>query len=407
MRMASIILHAGMPKAGSSAIQRWLGSLRDDPIQGLTPVVVRIGSPPVALSVQRHTAGTTNSGVVVEEMRRAGDDATHVVHQLMSGLDDAAQRHGRIVLSGEALSQPFWQKDRGFLDVLDQLARSHAVVVVYYVRPQDTALEAAWRQWGFRSNLPPERYVRHRAAQMDYLDTLRSVRQAAPHIDFRMRPFRRDLLSGGDVVSDFANHGLGHTLPTAGEEWNSNLGLPLDVVNLLAVAPSGLLGNSPHDNRRFTVVKTALADTDIPTSTAAAEGRTILRAWAYERFEASNHELIRELGWDTDHFISPELDTVGDLSQLDACWRPRASEAELATFFGLFKEFVLSTEHHSAPAEQLRALEQKVDEMRSQLAASANRREAAEQKLDALLNRRAVKAALRGADLVARVLGRR
>jgi hypothetical protein len=90
------------------------------------------------------------------------------------------------------------------LGALDDLANRMRVRVAYYVRPQHTALEAAWRQWGFRSGLSPSAFLDKRLNSLRYHHTYVHVTEAAPGVEFTMCPFHRDLLIGGDAVVDFA-----------------------------------------------------------------------------------------------------------------------------------------------------------------------------------------------------------
>ena len=118
------------------------------------------------------------------------------IEGLMRELDSWAKKCS-VLLTMEALARPFWTGDVAFLSSLNNLARSHPVKVPYYVRPQHTALEAGWRQWGFRSGVQPSRYLTSRSRQLHYHSTLATVKDLAPDVQFVVRPFRQDLLEGG------------------------------------------------------------------------------------------------------------------------------------------------------------------------------------------------------------------
>src|SRR6201986_4879923 len=126
--------------------------------------------------------------------------------EICSALDLAARTAQTIVISSESYEVLFnGPGRRDALAPLEALARDHVVRVAYYVRPQHAWLESAWLQWGFRHEEPPDVWIRRQRPRIDYWETLQVVREAAPHLSFELRPFRRDLLEGDDVVRDFAS----------------------------------------------------------------------------------------------------------------------------------------------------------------------------------------------------------
>jgi hypothetical protein len=337
-----VLLHAGMPKTGSTSLQTWLArerrsALRDRGVQVLVawPWLLHQRRPGVALGPP--VLGRADSRRLGHRLNLENHQAGALAESLFEQLDRAADDAAITVLSSEALAERFARADERFLAGLDALGRRREVRVAYYVRPQDEALEAAWRQWGFRAPVPPSLFVKRRAPHHDYFRTLETVRELAPNVSFEPRPCRRDLLAGGNVVDDFARHFLG--LSSSGnrgpdrELW-ANRGLPLPVVNALRAGESGGLWSSRHDNRRFRVVKRLAADLEVPESEAIRRSRLVVRAYAHETFEAGNRRLIAELGWPTDAFVAPVEDDLSDeelsLPRLDELWAPEASEAELA-----------------------------------------------------------------------------
>ena len=321
--MGTIVLHAGMPKAGSTSIQSWLAadavSLRDQGVR--IAVATDRGSHQVR--VIPYESGSVLSGDFLYGYLGFGRDAG-VLGRFIDGLDQVARDAPITVVSAEGFANFFAPLDAQFVGALDQLASSHDVRVAYYVRPQHTSMEAAWRQWGFRIASPPSEYLEAWAAHIDYLATLDAVREVAPRVRFEVRPFRPDLLLGGEVVTDFSRHFLGvePTVPATHE----NEGLSLDVVNILRSAPPGLLWDTPHDNRRLDRLRPILNAVDLPPSAAADRSKVVLQAHCHHRFEPGNRTLIDRLAWATPSFVPPVAaggaDPLGtqDLSVLDALW---------------------------------------------------------------------------------------
>ena len=340
--MGKIIIQAGMPKAGSSSISIWLerqaGHLRSESGIHVCVAEAREG----VVRVVPHVRGSPNSAPVLIAADRAGEQRQRVIESFAASLDERAESEGFVVLASEAFAEFFWRPDAAFLAALQVLAHRHEVDVAYYVRPQDTSFEAAWRQWGFRYSAPPSAYLVSRDPQLRYRETYRTVRSLAPDVRFLPRPFRRDLLDG-NVATDFDRRFLrGPDAPGVSDSPWENPGLPLDVVRALRAAPRGLLWESPHDNRAMARVKKLVEDLDGAESEDARRSRRILKRYCYDLYEAGNRELISELGWDTDAFIqgAEVTDEAGDLSLLDELWTSRASPLELGLLHQALAELV-------------------------------------------------------------------
>ena len=336
--MATVILHVGMSKTGSSSIQRWLGEnlsfLRERGIDCLR--ARRGGTGPISvLPAEPGRARSQNPFLGV----RDHDDRVTVLRELVEQLDAQASRHDAVVVTNEGFELLVQSEDKRLREPLEVLARDHRVRVVYYVRPQDTWLEAAWRQWGFRHPWRPSKWLRRQEPRVRYLRTLDRVRAEAPSVAFEMRPFRSDLFVGGEVVSDFAAAVLGcHDAPALrADDGRSNRGFPLELSILLRAAPPGMFWASLHDNRTLDRLKRfVLAWDDGPESESVARSRAVLRRYCTDTYEPENRMLVETLGWRTDHFVTPAapaLDVVGDLVQIDDLWSPSASEGERQLIF--------------------------------------------------------------------------
>ena len=247
-------------------------------------------------------------------------------------LQTVADRWGHVIVSGESFWHPFWRGDAAFLAALDQLGEQVELRVAGYLRPQHSYLEAAWRQWGFRTDMRPSGFVRHRLKQLYFDQTVEWADAQLDHVRLVFRPFRADLLTGSDVVVDYASEVLGVEVSGGGVRgfgvW-ANRGLPLDVINLLATLPDGVMWATPHDNLRLDQLRTLLADVEFADSEAAMESRRVLHAFAHQEFETGNKDLIARLGWRTDYFIpTPPPDAMGELERLNRLWKPSASTPE-------------------------------------------------------------------------------
>jgi hypothetical protein len=104
-------------------------------------------------------------------------------------------------------------------------------------------------------------------------------------VSFEPRPFRADLLDGGDPAVDFARRFLDGVEAYARPEariW-SNVGLPLEVVNAIRHAPPDLLFSSMCDNEKLDGIKRLLSGLDAPETERTRDRglscrRTVMRS---------------------------------------------------------------------------------------------------------------------------------
>ena len=207
------------------------------------------------------------SGAIVTDFLDPKNDQALLSASLIRSLDDLARKNSMVLLTGEGFAQLFLRRHEPFLLALRRLAEGHQVTVAYYVRAQHEALEAAWRQWGFRSGQKPTKYLKLRMQTLDYLNTWTWVTERAPEVRFLARPLCQAFLGRTGVIADFAVNCLG--LPEdAGRDRNirSNAGLPLDVVNELQGRGPNALWKTMHDNALLTKLKPFIASMEIEDS---------------------------------------------------------------------------------------------------------------------------------------------
>jgi hypothetical protein len=326
--VATIVIHAGMPKTGSTSIQLWLAAnSRHTRKQGFTVIVApRNDANEIAFTPFEN--GPINSGWIGARAIRSVRAHRQLGGAMAEALEAAAERYGNVVVSGERLAPLFGSKNLS-LPALQRLSMRHEVRVAYYVRPQHTAMDALWREFGWRTGMPPSAFFRADFYPLHYATARAAVRALAPGVRFELRPFRRDLLESGDVVADF----VGHFLGVAGGKqvrW-ANRGLPLDVVNLLRASVSGEAGGAVFNIERLRRCYELMDGHELPEDDRTALSRRILQKHAYEVYGAEN----AKLGWAD--LVPPPQDPqdIPGLATLDALWEPRASPAELAILFRL------------------------------------------------------------------------
>lgn len=351
--MGTILLHAGLPKTGSSSIQNWLkrNQVKLQDAGWALLAEDRRDTAPTAAAQRRvrlcvHKSGIlSGSNFITRYFLRTTTDnqRERIVGQFVEKLERLVQTHGKVILSTEGLGLPILRLDERWLKGLETLTDHHEVRLAVYVRPQDSAIEAAWRQWGFRSHLSeqPSSYIARRARLLHYWNTVEGIERIAPKLCLSPRPFRGDLLDGGSVVKDFVARFIGTDVPFLDEDseiW-ANRGLPLDIINLLSHAEAGRFWKGSNDNHNFKKFKSLFSGLRIEDSPEVTESRVVLNRYCYDLFEPGNRKLIEAYGWATEHFVAPlaadPSPSQADLSQIDQLWKPRANATELEVLFHL------------------------------------------------------------------------
>ena len=338
--MAAIVIHAGMPKTGSTSVQRWIIDnrdrlRRDHGVQALVASSRTRRNPTDEIRLEPYESGRLNSGPLVKAWYAAGRSPA-IARRFIDDLAAAAERDATVLVTAEGLSQVFWRVDKTFLLGFEELAQRHDVRVAYYVRPQHTAIESNWREAGYKQGLPPSEYVLEQTQWgLHYLRTLDVVDQLAPSIGFVMRPFRTDLLDGANPVEDFLHRFL--SLEEDCPNVHENPGLPLRVVNLLRCAPEDWFwsGDGQAETYPRRKLRKVLGGLELGDSSDIRRSRLILQQYCHEVFEAENRELIDRLQWSTAELVprAPQLEGEWDLADLDILWAPDASEAERALVY--------------------------------------------------------------------------
>lgn len=331
--MAKIIIHAGMPKTGSTSLQRWLSDNAEQ-LQARAGVQILVATnrtrrnPTRRVQLEPYESGTINSGLVLRAWGLS-HFAPEVPLRFLTELDELASQFGSVLVTAEGLSRFLWAGDEQVLGGFQDLARRHTVRVAYYVRPQHTALEAMWKEDGFLRSPGPHEAVIDRLPRLHYLQTLEAVATHAPDLDFVVRPFRPDLLLRGNVIDDFSRRFLG--VEEECPRIQVNPSLPLRLVNVLRCAADGVFRNGETELYPREKLRRVAARLDLPSTPEIRRSRRILQRFCHEVFEAENQQLIRKLSWPTEAFVpNVKLEGPWDISELDTLWTPVESSSELA-----------------------------------------------------------------------------
>lgn len=307
-RRSRLIVHAGGPKVGSTAVQLWLGEqasvLRE---RGIVPVRLEgAGGPEPRWSAVSAGSAWSPASLMGPGIRRA-EAAVRFGSQLRALL----AQHATVVVSAEGLPDRLLLGDPALLGVLERLGRDVDAELVVFLRPQAGQAEAGWRQWGFRSGLPPSRWMLEWADLLDPRWLLR-LDERLPGWRVRPVPTVEHGSAATDVVEVFAADVLGLSSDDAALQagrMRYNVGLPLAVCAHLARRGDLGLWRGPHDSERFDALKWMLDDElrELDRSEPlVARTREHLAEWAASRFGAANAQVLATLGVDAPGWPRPD-----------------------------------------------------------------------------------------------------
>lgn len=195
--MASIIIHAGFPKTGSSAIQR---ALRASAATLSERSIFVFGAD---LTVRPGTTTGMPAWHLEAAKRRMQPLAADIGAETVKVGDDAT-----FVISAENLA------NRGFAEMFRGLDDMADVTLIFYVRPQIHWLASAWAQFGVHKGRRIGDYVENAlsSGHPNYMQRIRAWQTSLPQAHIGVRPLIPDFLFDGGADTDFF-----HSVLHAGE----------------------------------------------------------------------------------------------------------------------------------------------------------------------------------------------
>ena len=202
--MSHLIVHAGFPKCGSTAIfaglQQQFASLMAQNF--------------LILNRSFEAAPTKNLAQPplweIESAVRNPPEAKAVKEKITKALKEAAP-DANLILSSENLANRVMPKR-----LLQGIDEQHQVTVIFYMRPQVSWIPSAWKQWDMREGITlratVEKYLE--LQRPAYLSIVQAWEETMPNAKIILRPLVSSELHEGDPIKDFY-HQIGATFDTS------------------------------------------------------------------------------------------------------------------------------------------------------------------------------------------------
>ena len=222
------IVHLGMPKTGSTAIQATLAIQREHLRQHgfVYPQTLGKEGPQYAFMVRAIVLDSSP-----ERARKVAPKFRYQQTRELASDDTFEERLSAEIEGADTMivsSESFWNQPDVAQPVGRYLARfADEVTLIVYLRRQDLHL-ASWHgqstKGNWRDRAPDLSPMAPSPPQYQFHDRLAEWRASVPHARIIARPYERSELVGGDVIADFAHHaGLPLDLEARGGRTNPSL----------------------------------------------------------------------------------------------------------------------------------------------------------------------------------------
>lgn len=332
--MATLYLHIGTSKTGTTAIQHFCATNR----RALRRRGYCFPRTPIFYP---NISGERNGHFLVGEPRKPdGSFATARAEanwrKCMNDLAAQLRRCPNVILSDEAIWNSRTAHHGMWRDLKAEAeARGFDVRIIAYLRRQDLLLSAVWAQW---VKYPPQPGAElkwedllswaEEKARLDYYEVLEEIASHFGRERITVRVYDRERFKDGNILSDFLGIlglEMAPDFKAAGERNPSLYGSELEIIRVLNSVP-GISPEALQTATRIAIAcRTGEESKHKPSMFSEEEARALLR-----RYEESNRRVALEYLGDASGKLFSEPDDLGPK------WEPGSADMyeAIIRFFG-------------------------------------------------------------------------
>lgn len=206
--MVDLVLHPGHSKCGSTTIQDFLYANREIfKKRGVFLPDLNFNFPchdeynfTFTHTSRDYFAQVQSGSISIDELSKKLDD-------LIKSAKELGCR--RVIISAENLINGIASKNTKAIHQLFA-DRFNNIRIVYYVRRQDSLMQAAWQQWGHKDGLNLDAYIEKMSKTRfaDFYFISEQLKKYYPKAKFKVFPMARDCFIDNNLLIDFCSRAL-------------------------------------------------------------------------------------------------------------------------------------------------------------------------------------------------------
>ena len=278
--MKKVILHIGIPKTGSSALQHYfyynkkaferVGVGYFIPEYRFTPWDTRSNAHFVLAEVLNtlSIADTNNKYRMLEKypslnvfQLKLDKEKTDNLKKVKESFKEYARKYDVLILSEEVI----WHYDyfynnywKVYKDYLEDCIDDCEIDVVIYLRRQDKWIESKWKE-DMRNELPlPLSFIEtlnlyEEIGYLDYYSSLKRIEKVFGKNHLKVRNFERNTFVKGSIINDFLSINPSIIVPidAVDNNYNVNQSISIETAHAMSLINKGIVNIWPRNSRYY------------------------------------------------------------------------------------------------------------------------------------------------------------
>lgn len=288
--MVALVLHPGHSKCGSTTIQDFIYANREVfKNRGVFLPDLNFNFP----CHKDYNFNLTHTPRDYFARVQSGDVSVTDLEKKIDELINSAEQNGcrRVIISAENLINGIASKNTKAIHKL--LAKKFKQIrIVYYVRKQDSLMQAAWQQWGHKEGLTLDNYAKKMCETRfgDFNFIASQLKNYYPKAKLKVFPMNRDYLIENDLLIDFCSRALIDKTNLNFDIQSSNSGISSAVCDTLSKINT-VYADKHDQNIKHLLIDSSPNSNSLLTKKYNHELSSDNKVRMFEKYQASNIQL--------------------------------------------------------------------------------------------------------------------